>query len=289
MIATATNLLILLAYMPWAPAPTFHPTSVASSGGENQPVPSPESEQEKVAARDEKARAKLESVRDRLIENWKQVKTLRMTIDIEVRSKLFGGQEDISEGGGVIEINRTRTPRRVRAESRLNPVDTGGETYRHRPSMLQAVIEDGEAVYTIRQVGPGSAAYKHDLGTPYFPEFAPDVIFDQLGPTMEMMVDGESEILDRPVVIVKAVAEEGVPVYSFFFDKASGVALKVVMDDPVRQTMFSTFTCIELKLNVPIDDDRFKVEIPDGLELIDQTTKKSAADNKDGDQESESP
>ncbi|MGB0716702.1 MAG: LolA family protein [Phycisphaerae bacterium] len=237
----------------------------AGSTPENAP-------EDKPAKDDKQAVAKIQ---DAIIKQWKRVQTVKMTIDLEVRSRMVGDQDDLSEGGGIIEIDKRGTVRKVRADSRINPVDAGGAAYRHRPSMLQSVIEDGEAIYTIREAGPTKVAYKHDKGTPHFPEFAPDAIFDQLKDTMTFSYFGESDIMDRPVTMLKATAKEGTPAYTFFFDKETGLALKIVMDDPIRSSFFSTFTCIKLELNRPIPADRFNVEIPEGVEINDQTTTKN--------------
>ncbi|MHC5109240.1 MAG: LolA family protein [Planctomycetota bacterium] len=219
--------------------------------------------------------------RKEILKAWAKTKSVELGMDIEVTTRLFGDTPEYSEGGGTIEIVNDAGQRRVRAESRLNPVETGGESYRYRPSMWQLIIEDGSAIYTARESGQSRSAYKHDIGTAYFPEMAPDRVFDNLKEEMSFHLRPDAEVAGRSVFVVEAISHTGTPAYTFHFDKATGVVLKFVMDDPVNHKIKNVMTAVHVKVNGKIAAKRFQFELPEGFEFRDQTTGRPQPGEKD--------
>ena len=230
-----------------------------------------------VAAADER---KLEDVQKEIVEKFSQVKTLkanystfseRDTEKYVFRSKGTGGLEYAShDGKQLLRMNESRTMETEFKEK--DRVVIGGKNM--QGNIAAEFVVDGEFAYTIMDQGGAKSIIKHRLDAPNLPRFG-QVLFDTLKTTHDLtLLPDEKHGTDEVFVINAQVKEMNkdnpLAATRYYFRKSDGVLLKTTNHE-VDGDKYSTTTYTELQLNIPFNPERFKLNVPPGTPISDQT------------------
>lgn len=131
-------------------------------------------------------------------------------------------------------------------------------------------IFDGEFLYTVDQRHEGKTATKSRLKPGQFQYIGGRRLFSQVLGLDRFSLLPDETIDDKSVYVFEGKAAGGTVTTRSYFDKQTGMLLKMVTEDSIAQTKY-TFVLSDIKVNVEFDDDHFTFIPPDGVEVQDLT------------------
>ncbi len=201
---------------------------------------------------------------------WMKYKS--MTADMKLEGTMPQGAGKM-EGTGTIEYLRQGDKPLSRVEMK-NTVSYGAGDQAMKMEQNMTMIVDGEYAYTIMDGMGQKMAMKMDIDPKMTSD--PGLMFSELRKEHDLAIKPDEEVSGRATHVVEATAKEGTsPQFTkivVYFDKETGFLLKNVSQDATGE-MTQTMTYSNIKIDPKIDPARFVFKAPEGVTVLDQTTK----------------
>lgn len=211
----------------------------------------------------------IESVQKKLTEMQRKITSL--TAKIRYHQFLEGAAKNTTTGEGTLEYVTTGDKLYYREElNRVKKIEYKGEV-RNEPNTFKKVI-DGKFTWLLNIALGQPAVTKQPLPPP--PDPNPFKEFEQ---QYNLSLLPDETISGRPCWVVEATPKPPLkhpwPSFKirFWYDKDVGVLMKKVTYD-LKQNPMTTLTYVDIRTNVPINQDRFKFEIPSNAKVFDDTS-----------------
>lgn len=221
----------------------------------------------------------LQAVEKKICEQWQQRKSMTAKMTMEMRMEQPGMTME-SIGEGTNEMLRKGDKILSRMELKNNMVQKVGDQEMKMSSEVITII-DGDFAYTLQIQNRMDQQIKTAFKTNIDPQMSgdPKLMFEQLAKDNELELAPEETVDGRKVFVIVATPKQklnypGAPTKIVYqFDQKDGYLVKMVTyatgDKPLTTMTFS-----EVKLDVDIDPSRFVFEVPEGVEVLDQTRPK---------------
>ena len=198
------------------------------------------------------------------------------TADIAMKTELYTGQNvQKQESTGTIEWMRDGDSAKTRTEVNGTTIRTGmgGEMKWAESSIYLA---DGAFFYTVMRRNNEVVAFKTDLSPAMTLDLA--FIFKQLHETSDLKRLDDDTVDGRACYVIEARPKGALPGSTarqvVYFDKATAISLKAVSTDEAGRIVQEA-TTTKIKAYVPIPAERFVFTPPEGVTVVDQTSRKS--------------
>ena len=211
---------------------------------------------------------------EQLVAKWKDHKSMSADMHIDMAAEQ-GGQKLSVEGTGRCEIARTDDSKKVRFELTQNMKMGEGDAAMEMERKL-ITIDNGTVVYTMVEQMGQKQVYKANSGDQNIPQFGGDSMFEALRAENSLKVLPDEKVDGKDVAVIEATPRQqnpGVRIAKsvLYFDKDLGAMVRMESFDPSGQKV-QTVTFNDVKLNPDLAADRFEFEVPEGVQVIDQTT-----------------
>lgn len=95
-------------------------------------------------------------------------------------------------------------------------------------------------------------------------------LFRSLSEKYDLRLAGEETVNEQPAYVIEAIPLEGSWKTKHYFDKQTGIRVKMVeLDDQGAETLSVELS--EIKLNPEFSEDTFRYTLPEGFRMIDET------------------
>ena len=131
-------------------------------------------------------------------------------------------------------------------------------------------VFDGEFLYTVDERHEGKTATKSLLKRGQFQYIGGRRLLSQILGLDSFSLLPDETIDDQSVYVFEGKAGDGTVTTRHYFDKQTGMLLKMATEDSIAQTRY-TFALSDIKVNVEFDDDHFTFTPPEGMEVQDLT------------------
>jgi outer membrane lipoprotein-sorting protein len=131
-------------------------------------------------------------------------------------------------------------------------------------------VFDGEFLYTVDQRHEGKTATKAYLKRGQFQYIGGRRLFSQVLGLDSFRLLPDETIDDKSAYVFEGKAADGTVTTQHYFDKQTGILLKMVTEDSLAQTKY-TFALSDIKVNVEFDEDHFTFTPPEGMTVQDLT------------------
>lgn len=210
-----------------------------------------------------------ETVQKKLTEMQRKITSL--TAKIRYHQFLEGAAKNTTTGEGTLEFIRMGDRYYYREElSRVKKIEYKGEV-RNEPNTFEKVL-DGNFTWLL------NVALGQPVVTKQTPPPAPDPNpFKDFEEQYNLTLLPDETISGRPCWVIEATPKPPLkhpwPAFKirFWYDKDVGVLMKKVTYD-LKQKPMTTLTYLDIRTNVPIDQDRFKFTPPPNAKIFDETT-----------------
>jgi outer membrane lipoprotein-sorting protein len=219
----------------------------------------------------------LDSVAKKIEEAWNKHKSLIAKMSLDSRLSI-GSSTVVATGAGSYEFLRHDGKLLSRLELSSTTVQkTGEEESKFEERMLST--SDGNISWTLVETGSGERRVIKSRTEPNQTGDPKDVLeYLRRGGAVALLPDDTVE--GRKVYVVEVIFRQ-MPEFSagkqrLSFDQDSGFLLRIVGFGPNDEPM-STMTYNDIKIDVPIDPQRFKFTPPEGVEVIDDTAPEASS------------
>lgn len=218
----------------------------------------------------------LEDVERQLAEKARQVRSVQYRLRESAQRKgELGLTRTHTEGSVEVQRDGELVRFRIELENELLTTVDGQE------QQFQNAVEsicDGRVVYTLQDQGGVRRAFRSRY-TPQMNPLDPANMFAGLRKTFDLRLVGEGKVDERPAWIVDATLRlpdiEPIVKRRLYLARDTGIVLRTVgydvADEPIMES-----NVIGLKIDAPIDADRFVFRPPPGVEVIELDAPTSA-------------
>lgn len=213
----------------------------------------------------------LETVEQKIVDAWRQHKSL--TAKMTVSSRIAIGETTIEGAGeGTYEFLKHGGKFLTRLELNSTTVQKM-DTEEHRLDEHMLAVSDGDVSHTLVAVAGGEARVVKSKVSPQ-QMGDPRMLLAQLRRDGAVALLPEETLDGRKVYVLEVIPRKTTP-YSpakqrVSFDQESGFVVRIVglgEDDlPMTSMAYN-----DIKVDVPINLERFKFTAPEGVEVIDET------------------
>ena len=225
----------------------------------------------------------LEAVEKKIQAAWSQHKSMTARVTTVSRMEQAGQVMD-GKGDGTYEFLRKGEQLLSRMELKNSMTQKMGEQEMKMEQQVTMVV-DGTYAYTLsdqatefmgNKMPPQVMAMKMDIE----PEMSgePSKMFADLHKDHDVKLLPAETVNGKQAYVFEATPKEKAPgnpaaKMLLYFDQANGFTVKMVVQSEDGKPI-QTITYEDVKLDVDIDPDRFVFKAPEGVEVMDQTTKK---------------
>lgn len=213
----------------------------------------------------------LESVQKKIIEAWTRHKSL--TAKMTMSSRLAVGDTTVTAtGDGTYEFLRHEGKLLSRMDLKSTAIQKSDEQ-ENKLDQHMLMISDGDISHTLIEIAGADSRVVKSAVAPN-QKGDPKALFEFLRRQGAVAVSPEDTLEGRKVYVIEVIFRETPPFspvkQRLSFDQESGFLVRIVGLGEGDLPM-STMTYSDIKVNVPIDPERFKFTIPEGVEVIDET------------------
>ena len=232
------------------------PTTIGTDGASSTPKP---------PVLDEKTR----TVIAELTARWDELQAFSAAVATELPQA--AGNPGTTQGKGTYEWSKRGEKRLIR----FGLVNTlrieTGEAKAIRTGEILVFLYDGEFLYSQLQQ---PKTFKQTTKSRYEPDRVLQIggkdLFRGLSETNILKLQPEEMVAGRAAYVIEATPTSGTGSAVHYFDKQTGVQLKMIVRDESGKATF-TLTLSELNTTPEFSEDHFTYKLPEGFELIDKT------------------
>jgi outer membrane lipoprotein-sorting protein len=214
----------------------------------------------------------LDAVQKKITEAWNKQKSLTAKLTTATQVDLGGGNTMSGTGQGTYEFMKQGGKLLSRFELKDTIVQNQGKE-ETRMEQERLMISDGETAYTLSAIFGEQRAMKTRVQPSQTGE--PKALFEQLRQQGEVKLLPDGTVEGRKVYVIEVkpkITTPGSPTKQLlYFDHDSGFMIKIEGRGD-NDLPLTSMTYVDIKLGQPIDPDHFKFKLPEGVELIDDTT-----------------
>ena len=210
---------------------------------------------------------------DLLLAKWNDHKSMSADLNIDMVADQ-GGRELVVKGTGRCEIQRTDDGEKVRFELIQNMKMGEGDSAMEMERKL-ITTDNGKVVYTMVEQMGQKQVVKSVPGRQNIPKFGGEHMFEALRAENKLALLPEDKVGDQEVYVIEATPKRPDPSMQItksvlYFSKDSGAMLRMESFDPTGKKV-QTITFDNVQMNLDLAADRFEFEVPEGVQVIDQT------------------
>ncbi len=217
----------------------------------------------------------LETVEKKIAEAWNKHRSISAKVALVNRILLMGENRE-STGSGTYEFIKDGDRLRSRLELKSKMTHKVGEEERVIEQQM-TMVSDGETAQTLYEAFGKKQVFKTKV-EPYLTG-EPKARLEQLRKVNDLKLLPEDTVDGRKVYVIEATPklppQQATPDKSMrqqiYFDQETGFLVKLVGLDAEGKPI-TTMTYSEIKIDVPIDPDRFRLKIPEDAEVVDEDT-----------------
>jgi outer membrane lipoprotein-sorting protein len=219
------------------------------------------------------ADAEMAKIEKAVIAAWKSYKS--MTADMEMTTNVsMAGVSMTGQGSGKMMMSREGDTIKARMELENTMTQKMGET-ENKMEQSMLTVSDGEVAYTMTEQMGAKTVVKMDAEKSG-QSFNPEDSFKQLREQFELKALPEQTVDGRKMWVIEGTPKQPAMAAQIskmeqYIDQQTGVTMKQIMygaDGSPMQTM----TIKNVKFDEKIDDAMFKFDVPEGVQVIDQTS-----------------
>ncbi|MCH8148440.1 MAG: outer membrane lipoprotein carrier protein LolA [Planctomycetes bacterium] len=213
----------------------------------------------------------LESVEKAIIEQGKTIRSMSWK-STSVSDIVSDTMTIHSESETLYEFMTKGEKQLFRNEtSYTNVTDISGTKTTSKGTSLS--VGDGEFNY-VHSVNDGMESVMKMRATPQAGGAIQQSYFDTMAKTYNLELMPDAKVGSHSVYVIRAVLKNPSPMAAaeqfLYFDKATGMMIKMVGKDSAGKVMMETLTT-DLKINSSISADRFVFTAPEGVQVMDMT------------------
>ena len=210
---------------------------------------------------------------EQLVAKWKAHKSMAADMRIDMAAEQ-GGQKLSVEGTGRCEIVRNDDEKKVRFELTQSMKMGEGDAAMEMERKL-ITVDNGTVVYTMVEQMGQKQVVKANSGEQNIPQFGGDSMFEALRAENNLKVLPDEKVDGKDVAVIEATPRQQNPNMRIaksvlYFDKNIGAMVRMESFDPAGEKV-QTVTFSDVKVNPELAADRFEFEVPEGVQVIDQT------------------
>lgn len=214
---------------------------------------------------DDKTRA----VITELTARWDELQAFSAAVTTELPQA--AGNPGKTQGKGTYDWAKRGAKRLIRFDLVNNLRIDHGEAKATRTGEILVFVYDGEFLYSQLQQ---PQQYKKTTKTRYEPDRILQIggqdLFQGLVENNSLKLAPEEMIDGRAAYVVEAAPTTGKGSAVHYFDKQTGVQLKVIVRDETGSPTL-TLTLSDINISPEFSEDYFTYKLPEGFELIDKT------------------
>jgi outer membrane lipoprotein-sorting protein len=219
-------------------------------------------------------RDRLAKVEKAILEAWSKHRSIGARVETTSRMATEDGGM-ASQGVGTFEYLRNGRRGMVRLEINAT-VTRPGKDPDAKLSQSSVTVDDGKHVHALMTFAGRVRALRAESGGEM--ALTVDGVLAEMRRSAEVSVMPDGKVDNKPVYCLKAVPKkQPTPGYSpsiryklYWFYQDSGMFAKFEAHDTVGEiTQTTTYT--DIRSDIDVSPDRFKLEIPDGVEVTDLT------------------
>jgi len=212
----------------------------------------------------------LESVEKQVIAKWEKVTSMSAKMNMKSRA-VMGPTSMSTDMAGTIEMVKKDGKTMLRQEVESHSVMKSGETENKMDGKMVSV-SDGETMLSITEQAGQKMATRMRAQAGNVP--GGKQLFDNLRANNELSLGDNAKLAGAKCWVVVAKAKTPNPAAPakslLYFRQSDGVMVKMEGSNAEGKTM-NVMTMEDIKLNQKIDPARFKLEVPEGVQVMDMT------------------
>ncbi len=217
----------------------------------------------------------LATVEQKLEQAWSKHKSVsaKMTLNTHLA---MGSMVMDGKGTGTLDMLKKDGKHLVRVEIENNVTQKMGEK-ENKLQQKQLIVSDGKFTYTVQQIGDRKMAVKSDPDDRI--AGGPKDNIEQYRKHNTLKLLPEESVDGAKTFVIEATPKKAGPRGAsktvFYYQKDTGLMVKMVQFGPDNKPV-TTLTYHDIKFDTAISPDRFVFKAPEGVTVVDQTTKKDA-------------
>lgn len=215
----------------------------------------------------------LESAEKAISEQMAKIKSMQFKMKSEQAFEM-GTMKTEGKSEGTYEYTRKGDKTLFRSDMTTKTVTTNEGKEEKQDNKTQMVC-DGDFVYIYNDGTGGKSAMKSKV-TDQNTMIADQKFFENMQKEWDLKLLSDESVDGKSCYVIEATAKSSAAAagqmnkMTMWFDKGSGVTLKMTAQNPAGKTVMSS-TCSDVKMNADIPADRFTFKLPEGVQMMDMT------------------